>query len=420
MNVEKLHSLLSVIKQDFDNQKIISKFSDFTWKMSQYVEDSSEANSTEFKSALDELNKSLEEFSCNNLVPSQNDILKHLNGQDLVGHGLRQAIENILSTNAAVQVDVSQQLTDLLAAVNQFYERIADIIRGLSHFKLEPENFKENEFELGFIFPGEQFNLTLAKLKNEIIFVNKFLSDIYETTGEQRPDADIRSLQSDDTALYLRTTVIIADKVMRLIKGIVAVYDTIGNIQKKTKELKSLDVSQNILDLLKEEEKQRITLGLESLKSDLFDRESNKNIDDGRMNELENSISIDLKQLAQKIEHGLKIEVSIPTKLLRDGAVLDGVDIMQLAELGRLMSNSTFTHDPVLLLSSEKIPPLLEPMTDTTAELESAPTPAKKKKSKTTKKKKSDSSEEFLIENDDDSTIDTDSENEFDWVITDD
>lgn len=437
MNVEKLHSVLSVIKNDFDNHKIISKFSDFTWKMSQYSEDPSDENSCDFKSALDELNSSLEEFKCDLLVPSQHNILLQLNATHLVGRGLRQSIEDILATNAAVKADVSQQLTDLLASVNRFYERAADIIRGFAYFDIHPDNLARDEFELGFIYPAKQFELTLAKFKNEIIFVNKLLSNIYETTGEQCPETDLRSLSSGDIAIYLHSSVIVADKVMQLIKGIVEVYDTIGDIQQKSKELKLLAVSQNIIDLLKEEEKQRITLGLEKLKASLFDRGNNNSIDAGRMNELENSISIDLKQLAQKIEHGLKIEVSVSNETLNSDEHYNGVNIKQLADIGRLMTSSTFTHEPVLLQSVDKSQQINSPETDSISDIESdnVVKTSKKKKVKSSMKKKADQTEEKLDEAEnietaratdiDDSdaaapSIDENDLSEFGWVVTDD
>jgi len=434
MNVEKLHSVLSIIKNDFDSHKIISKFSDFTWKMSQYSEEASDQNSIEFKSALDELNRSLEEFKSDQFVPSLHNILLQLKGTHLVGRGLRQSIEDILATNATVKTDVSQQLTDLLASVNRFYERGADIIRGLAHFDINPDNLNKEEFELGFIYPTKQFDLTLAKFKNEIIFINKLLSHIYETTGEECPEADLRCLSSGNFAIYLHSSVIVADKVMQLIKGIVEVYDTIGDIQQKSKELELLDVSQNIIDLLKEEEKQKITMGLEKLKADLFQHDNNEAIDDGRRNELENSISIDLKQLAQKIEHGLKIEVSVSDESVDADENYNGVNIKQLADLGRLMTTSAFTHEPVLLQSTDKSQSIntldAESISDTMPKNEDKTNTKKKIASK---KKKADLIDETLDTDNVDSSgyseidiptievaTDNDDESEFGWVVTDD
>ncbi|MFV2056828.1 MAG: hypothetical protein ACC707_10190 [Thiohalomonadales bacterium] len=426
MNVEKLHSLLVLIKKDFDNQKIISKFSDFTWKMSQYVENASDENSASFKSALDDLNGSLELFESNHLVPTLGDMLQKINATALIGEGLRQSIENILSTNATEQAGISQQLTDLLASVNDFYERSADTIRGLRHFSIAIDQLDNDEFELGFIFPSDQFNLSLSKFKNEVIFVNKLLSDIYEITGVQPPASDIRSLSSGDVAIYLRTPIIIADKIMQLIKGIVRVYDTIGDIQKKTRELKLLEVSEHIIDLLKEEEKQRITLGLEALKINLFDRENNAVSDDGRLNELETSISIDLKQLAQKIEHGLKIEVTVPQALLEHPAEIDGIDVRQLADTGMLMMKSAFTHEPVLLFSTEKTATATRPVIDSSTStaddttLVTSEKKSTKKKKSTVKKKKEEEPIESIKEMDIDTNIDIDDEPEFGWIVTDD
>jgi len=436
MNVKKLHSVLSIIKNDFDSHKIISKFSDFTWKMSQYNEEASDQNSAEFKSALDELNRSLEQFNSDQFVPSLHNILLQLKGSHLVGRGLRQSIENILATNATVKTDVTQQLTDLLAAVNRFYERGADIIRGLAHFDINPDDLNKDEFELGFIYPAKQFDLTLAKFKNEIIFINKLLSHIYETTGEECPEVDLRCLSSGDFAIYLHSSVIVADKVMHLIKGIVEVYDTIGDIQQKSKELELLDVSENIINLLKEEEKQKITIGLEKLKANLFHHDSNDAIDDGRRNELENSISIDLKQLAQKIEHGLKIEVSVSNETLITNEDLDGVNIKQLTDLGRLMTTSTFTHEPVLLQSVDKSKqtdvPTAESISDVTSKNQDK-TIKKKKTTTGSKKTKPDLIEETLDTDNINSSastefdypviepaVDNDDESEFGWVITDD
>lgn len=423
MNVEKLYSVLLMIKEDFDNQKIISKFSEFTWKMQQYIDDSTNENSATFKAALDEFNQSLEIFQSNKLVPSKYHILTELKAHNLVGLGLRRCVENILGENNSTQTDILQNLTELLSDVNGFYERMADIVRGFSHFSFEQDVLESTEFELGVIYPMDRYDLSLVTLKSELSFINKLLSDICEVQGENAVQTKIRSLSSGSIELHLKTTVRVADTVMNLVSGVVDVYSTISDIQQKSKELEKLGVSSEIINLLKEEEKSKIDKGLEALKTNLFVDTKVKKGDKGRLNELENSISIDLKQLAQKIESGLKIEVSVPMLSNNSSIEIEGVNIASLAERGRLMTTSSMVHEPVLLLPSEALDKDKEESSKKEV-MEKMPVKEVKglKEKKEAKNSKIDTNIDTGIDEDIpiNTNIDTDSDAEFDWEVVDD
>lgn len=253
----------------------------------------------------------------NNLVPSKLQTMEKIGAADLFGASALAAIDRAMSARGGIAA-VVRELGAFRRQLNDFSEHAARIRSGMHGLGVEPALLKTGEFELGVVFPSSLTEAQLPGLNKALEDWNFILSTFAQVAGDESPRLEIRGVASIFPRIGFffkisRNEVAVWLPALDLIS---VLYTKIQKIRTHRTELEKLDVSFSMPDALiaKEHEEKLLTDGLNQIRENLF-KQGDIKVDAGRKAELKNQLSTALRTLADYIDHGVDVELSLPDEL---------------------------------------------------------------------------------------------------------
>lgn len=175
MNVERLHNLLHIINNDFSNLDISSVGNNFVNTFTQNIQHPTPENSQNFNHAQQKLKNALLQCDSNNFMPSQQKILQKIDGNQYIGVGLLEKFEKIMNENTLTPGDAVKEVEKHFSKTAIFIAAVEGTLDNFETLKIDSDYTKENEYEIGFLFPCKFFNNDLEGFQKEVNLINRLL-----------------------------------------------------------------------------------------------------------------------------------------------------------------------------------------------------------------------------------------------------
>jgi hypothetical protein len=226
---------------------------------------------------------------------------------DLLGDALAEEVERILSGNEITPSAAANELEEIRQRVQRLVSSLDQASSALDFFQLGTEDLAPGEFEIGFLISRNAVDNGLEHLGREFVELKRLLAPFSELGGEGRPEIKVRSIASSEFQVFLDSAPAVAAIVATAVERLLSAYERILNIRNLHRQLAEEDVPDDALEGVA----QHVTQGMEDKIREIAEgvvAEAELS-DTGRSNELKTEVTLALKGLAQRIDHGFDIEV---------------------------------------------------------------------------------------------------------------
>lgn len=309
MNLGRFHFAINFIVKEFDNFAIIQKLNTLQSALQNSISSPNEQNTKAFREAYSDLAKTLESCKTNDATPTEKKIFDEIGASQYIGIGLLKKISRIISDNNITPANAFEEIKILILRIDEFHNYINSINIVFKELKIEYYELKTNEAQIGIAIPPELINSNLEGLEKEAHEFNRVFKTFYEVVGERVESIKIRTLSSSDFELFLASIPIVAALLATAIERIVALYKNVLEIKKLRYELAKQKVPKKNIKPVEEYENSVVNQGLEDISKALI--EENYKGEEGRKNELRTGLKMALRILADRIDHGVLVEVKV-------------------------------------------------------------------------------------------------------------
>jgi hypothetical protein len=219
-------------------------------------------------------------------------------------------VDSIIQRNNITPSIAAEELTELTNELNRIKGGLDQLISGFNILSIGAEVLEPGQCEVGILIPRNAIDNKLENLKkelNELEFILKHFSEV--TLGEQLP-LEIRSLSSTDLNFILEYAPEAAAFLAITIERIVALYKNLLDIKKSRQDLLEKEVPEEALNDLDKHINDKMERGIIIFVGEEFDKHC-KIKDNGRKNELRNSLTISMNKIANRIDKGFNFEIRV-------------------------------------------------------------------------------------------------------------
>ena len=230
MDVSRLYAVLKIIKDDFENNKIIEELTHLKTAFQQSISQPTPETGNAFKERFQIVEEQLKICKSNEMTPSYLYIVIELNAKNKIGNGFLEKINEILSQNSLTSANALEELNKYFSEVTQFYESIKAIVVYFENLGLKADELSANESEIGITIPRKIIQSNLEGFKKELHELNTVFKNFSEVSGEKVTSLNIKTVSSSEIQIFLLAGSIIAigvataiDKIVTLIKKIMEI-----------------------------------------------------------------------------------------------------------------------------------------------------------------------------------------------------
>jgi hypothetical protein len=216
------------------------------------------------------------------------------------------------------------EMAQIQGDVENFVDAVSGAVSSLGFFGIGDEHLDPGDFEVGFMIPRKRVNNGLKSLGEELVSLQQLLGPFSELAGENRPEAQVRTISSSEFQIFLFAGPTVAASVAYALDRLASIYERILHIRLMEKELAKSDIPDTVLDPLASHIKNLVKAEIEEITETLIDKSALS--DEGRRNELRTELRRDIGELAERLEQGYNVEVRTGALPERGGAEDDPLD----------------------------------------------------------------------------------------------
>jgi len=311
MNVERLYRILLDIQKEYIDSDLIATLSNIRNTLQSQVSAPAEPTyQTNFVAAKENLYGILDQSPVNNFSPGWKQILKEIGGEDLFGSGLKRVISEILSENQITPAAALTKINTVLTQSENFKSWVDSVVNGLKNLRIQSEELKGGQCELGYSIPRAYVHSKLKQLNKEIWEINFILNNISEAVTGEKQDYEVRTISSTDYMLFIEIGLRVGKVLSSAIKEILSTYKTILEIKKLRNEMSGKGVPETKTEGIEEHANSLMEAEIKKIVSGIM-KEMPKSIDTGRRNELSVGVTFSLNKIANRIDNGFNFDVRV-------------------------------------------------------------------------------------------------------------
>lgn len=310
MNVERLHRILIDLDKDLKKEKIVSLLQQVRDHLQNQVNQPNQpSHQTNLVKSLENLNKTLESSTYNNYSPSWKEILREISGEINFGIPLKNQIQTILSSNSITPARALEDIKQIFGNLENFQIAIENTLSGFKTLNIEEEGLKQGQCELGYTIPRDFVENKLSELKKEIGELNFILNHIAEAVTGKKQEYEVKTISSSDFLLYILIGLQVADVLSKATERILNHYKKILEIKVLRNQLKEKGVPASKTKSIESHANGMMKTEIKAIAKEVMDEYYTG--ENGRKNELENSLVIALNKLANRIDKGFNVEIRV-------------------------------------------------------------------------------------------------------------
>lgn len=309
MNVERFYAAISALKLEFDSDNIAGLLNNVFSTLQQSVSQPNQPQNAEaFKTDLGTLKDALSGASSNFTVPTRRNIYDEIGATEVIGQGLLDRIEEVLSKNHYTPAAAVGELQKTVQDVTTFHQAINTICSSFESLSIGCDDLEEGEIEIGLSLPKELVGEDISSIEKELHQMQVAFKGFKEVAGDDASDMHISSISASEWQFFLDSLPATATLVSVALERIVALYKTNLEIKLLNKQLEERNLPPEATAPLKKYVDDHIKAEMQNISDELVN-EFYSGKDEKRKNELRTHLTVSLTYLGERIEHGATIEV---------------------------------------------------------------------------------------------------------------
>jgi hypothetical protein len=309
MNIEVLNAICMSLTDEFNKTNIVNILAQLSAHMQNMINQPQapqyQQNVSQVKA---DLILKLRETVINDFSPSWKERLKEIGFEGLYGNELADKIEGIFSNNqitlsVAYQevVNIHQKLSSLVKCVNQ-------LVNNLKTLNIGFEKLQDGQSEFEILIPRMAINQDIEQFADEIIEIKKIIDDFNELIIGSRPEIKLKTIASSDYSILLDILPSVGFGLLTTINLIIITYQSILEIKKHHKELKTQGVPDDDLKGIENYANNKMADSISQGVNDLIETYASK-MEKGRKSELSIAINMSMNKLSNRIDSGYNFDV---------------------------------------------------------------------------------------------------------------
>lgn len=311
MNVERLHSVAAAIVADFKKTRCVNIVEQLVSALQNMANQPQQpSHQAQVSKAREELAEVLVSSDLNYFSPTLKQVLEEIGVADYIGSDLHAVIEEIISRNAITPSVAHAELNKVLQGLKTIASSAEGFVDACSVFGIGEEVLEPGECEVGVLVPRLFVDNQLDKLGVEIGELDKIFRVFAEITTGSRPGFKVRTVSTTDFSIFIDMAPAVAACVAVSVERMVALYRQLLEIRKLQNGLKEQGLRENDLKGIADYANGHMNNGIDALVKELIDEHCVK-ADAGRKNELSIELRYTLKKIANRIDRGFNLEVTM-------------------------------------------------------------------------------------------------------------
>ncbi len=304
MDVSKLQNILWDLTSDYEN--------DISEILDTLISNIRMSNSAEIKNNSIKLEKIFVNSISNKYNPSNNKIMEKIKATDYFGENGYKKIEDLLNKDS---YDIARTLLDLGTFIQkrtEFITLIQTTSDNLQKLNILPHSFEGDTFEVGLLMPKELTQNKIVNITKELNNWDKVFKTLKEVTTGSFDDTEINFVNNGSLEFFINNGHEIACCLAIILERTIKLYKNIIEIRIAKAKLKELGITTGEQKTIEKQEKDIVTNELDSIASDIIKEFTNKQIEQGRVNELKIAVKGHVTYIAKCIDNGMIIEINPP------------------------------------------------------------------------------------------------------------
>lgn len=356
MNCERLHKIALEMRRDLDQTTSENTLKQLVSALQNQVNQPQDpSHQQQVSTHRKTLQDALDTAPSNEFSPAWRQTLTELGADRLLGHALRQRVEEIFERNQITPSVALEELRAIHQDLQKLKESLDHVIAGFEQLGIGSEELQPGQCEVGVLIPRPSVDNMLNEFGQELREFDSIFGTFAEVATGSRPGFAIRSVSSTDLNIFLDMAPQIAACIAVAVERIVALYKNLLEIRKLRQELADHGVPDPNLSGISEYATTGMSDEIEKLIPELLDRYYQKK-DGGRRNELTIALRFALRKIAARIDKGYNIEIRAEPAPEQEQVAEDGTPSQKGAHIDAIRSASKTLQfikaegDPILRL----------------------------------------------------------------------
>ena len=322
MNAERLHAIVISLNKELNDKRIVALMETMTTTLRAVVQSTNQSTQQNFAGARDALYSALTNTDSDKFSPTWRQILREIGGEDLFGRELKQTIESTLEKNQLTPAIALQDFEALYARLQQFRDALTQTISGFAYFKIGSEKLAGGECEIGILIPRAYVKNQLPEFLEELEH-EEFILNTFSEVATGKPDKlEIKALASSEFMVFIQASIHYAAVVAVAVERIVALYKKLLEIRKLRSDMEKHELPEDVVSGVETHANKLMKEGIEKASVEIVNQ-FYIGEDVGRKNELVVKVRLSMNMLANRIDHGVNVEVRVEPPAATDPKAKD-------------------------------------------------------------------------------------------------
>lgn len=367
MNAERLHAIDIALKKELTDRRTVALMENMTTTLRAVVQSTNQATQQNFATARDALFTTLTNTDSDKFSPTWRQILREIGGEDLFGKELKRKLETTLEKNQLTPAIALQDFEALGTRLQQFQEALNQTIASFTYFKIGSEKLAAGESEIGILIPRAFVKNQLPDFLEELGHEDFILNTFSEVATGKPDKLEIKALSSSGLMVFLHGSLDFAHVVAVAVERVVGLYKKLLEIRKLRTEMEKQGLPDDVVSGVESHANKVMQEGIEKASVEIVNQ-FYLGPDVGRKNELTVKVRVSMNMLANRIDHGVSVEVRVEPPAANDPKAKDEAIQRSVAAIQAATPNMQFLKlegAPLL-----QLPENAEGMEDTESEKE--------------------------------------------------
>jgi hypothetical protein len=322
MNAERLHAIVISLNKELTDKRIVALMESMTTTLRAVVQSTNESTQQNFANARDSLYSALTNTDSDRFSPTWRQILREIGGEDLFGRELKRTIESTLEKNQLTPAIALQEFEAVYARLKQFRDALTQTIAAFTYFNIGSEKLEAGECEIGILIPRAYVKNQLPEFLEELEH-EEFILNTFSEVATGRPDRlEIKALSSSGLMVFLKGNINYAAVVAVAVERIVALYKKLLEIRRLRMDMEKQELPENVVSGVETHANKLMKDGIEKASVEIVNQ-FYIGEDVGRKNELVVKVRLSMNMLANRIDHGVNVEVRVEPPAATDPKAKD-------------------------------------------------------------------------------------------------
>lgn len=322
MNVERLQEIISTIKTDMDETKLVASIAQIMAALDVIMsQPPNPAHQATLKTSLESFNQSIELSKVNEFPTTWRPYIEEIGIQDLLGEPLRRRVEAARNRNEITTANFKDELQAIHSELSRYNSSFTQIVQGLAIFDFSATHVEPGLAELSFLFPREAFGNGMKAFGKEVEFFDSATRFFSEVATQGREEPRLNQLSTTDPVVSIAVVSATAYAFLKVVEKILCIMEKTYNIREAKAKAELAEASAGTIASLQGDIDAKIQEGLAGLKDWMFQEYAAPK---GRVNELKTEADKILPKLASRIDNGFQVDGDIN---LDDEADLDEAEL---------------------------------------------------------------------------------------------